>query len=260
MKNSKEMADRVLEIRDAYLEKQKKRRKIIEKVTYVCSTIWAFTLIIVGVHLVNESNYYVPRNNFEDNSAVLSTTSVEKSENYITTKNDAVCTTKSNQDNIITTMVMEKIEESTSISIYEESISSEQIIPQITDDYIDTYIIETVATTESSTECTDNGTIGEIENIESEVKTFENYSLNDIYNIFPSILYEKEYLCYKETVDESQLQLAMDDIVIYGYDNLAQEEVSADIIIYCFQGSDENNEIAVCFNGRNDYIIYKSAE
>jgi hypothetical protein len=51
MKSSKEMADSVFRIRDAYIEKRNKRRLYIKRTAFVASTACMFVLVIVGIKL-----------------------------------------------------------------------------------------------------------------------------------------------------------------------------------------------------------------
>ena len=52
MKNSKEMADAVFRIRDAYAEKKNKRKLIIKRTAFVCSTACMFGLIFGAIKLI----------------------------------------------------------------------------------------------------------------------------------------------------------------------------------------------------------------
>lgn len=51
MKSSKEMADSVFRIRDAYIEKRNKRRLYIKRTAFVTSTACMFVLVFVGIKL-----------------------------------------------------------------------------------------------------------------------------------------------------------------------------------------------------------------
>lgn len=51
MKSSKEMADSVFRIRDAYIEKRNKRRLYIKRTAFVASTACMFVLVFVGIKL-----------------------------------------------------------------------------------------------------------------------------------------------------------------------------------------------------------------
>ena len=51
MKSSKEMADSVFQIRDAYIEKRNKRRLYIKRTAFVTSTACMFVLVFVGIKL-----------------------------------------------------------------------------------------------------------------------------------------------------------------------------------------------------------------
>ncbi len=269
MKSSKEMADRVFEIRNAYLEKKKIKKRRLKKIAYVCSTLCVFSIIISGAYNLNSGE--IPHLIKTNETSIVDITTIYEDSATNTLP------TESNDDNLhikdfveIDTDVSSDIieretesEEKQQSNEVEDINISEQTSSSIIDDYIESGVSDTteeITNIELPTEDTNSEVIGEIEGNELEEDTFATYSLSDLYKMFPEFEYGKKYMCQECVIEESQLEIAIDDIIINGYDYLSQTEISANVTVYCFQGSDENNEIAVMFKGRHDYIIYNFAE
>ena len=68
MKTSKEMADSVFKIRDAYEEKQRKKRIIRRKAIYAVSTACMFGAIFVGIKYSSSMKHSIPEVAVEDTS------------------------------------------------------------------------------------------------------------------------------------------------------------------------------------------------
>ena len=60
MKNSKKMADSVFKIRDAYLEKRRKRNSVIKKIVYIGSMLCIFGLIVICINYFRFTNMKIP--------------------------------------------------------------------------------------------------------------------------------------------------------------------------------------------------------
>lgn len=89
---------------------------------------------------------------------------------------------------------------------------------------------------------------------------FDKWTLDDIYRSFPIISFEKQYRCRNITITKDMLETAIADITVTGSDPNASDNISADVVVYSFVDSAENEEIAICFKDRNDYIVYGAEE
>lgn len=76
MKTSKEMADSVFQIRDAYIEKKKKKIVYIKKASYIVSVACMFTIVFLGIKYSSSIKQDIPEVNIVDNSENIEGTTV----------------------------------------------------------------------------------------------------------------------------------------------------------------------------------------
>ena len=76
MKTSKEMADSVFQIRDAYIEKKKKKIVYIKKASYIVSVACTFTIVFLGIKYSSSIKQDIPEVNIVDNSENIEGTTV----------------------------------------------------------------------------------------------------------------------------------------------------------------------------------------
>lgn len=74
MKTSKEMADSVFQIRDAYIEKKRKKIVYIKKAGYIVSVVCMFTIVFLGIKYSIKQD--IPEVNIVDNSENMEGTTV----------------------------------------------------------------------------------------------------------------------------------------------------------------------------------------
>ena len=60
MKNSKEMADAVFRIRDACLERQAKRKRLVRRIAAAGSAVCMLGLVLVGIRYVHPAQQPLP--------------------------------------------------------------------------------------------------------------------------------------------------------------------------------------------------------
>ncbi|MDE5768921.1 MAG: hypothetical protein K2H29_00785 [Oscillospiraceae bacterium] len=117
-----------------------------------------------------------------------------------------------------------------------------------------------VQETLSPSDKSDGFTEENAENIIFDPNEFDIWTLEDIYCSFPQISFEKQYYCLNITITEDMLELAIADITVTGINLNTGDSISADVIVYSFIDSAENDEIAIWFKDRNDYIVYRAEE
>jgi len=76
MKTSKEMADSVFQIRDAYIEKKRKKIVYIKKASYIVSVACMFTIVFLGIKYSSSIKQDIPEVNIVDNSENMEETTV----------------------------------------------------------------------------------------------------------------------------------------------------------------------------------------
>lgn len=257
MKNSKEMADSVFRIRNAYLEKQRIRKFKLKKAAYIGSSVCMFGLIFAGIYFIISDRQQISDITAPDVSGNTSFWDVSASE-----------TNDTHMDNEM---------------IPSGSISQESEIQKNTDELIKTESERNHEEIVTSSDSIDDGSIEEIifppfeweenipphddsieqaedesEGIVTNINGFDSWTLDDICRSFPEISFEKQYHCANVAIGEKMLELAIADITIIGDDIDTGNSIFADVVIYSFTGSAENDEIAVWFKGRNDYIVYRA--
>ena len=223
MKNSKEMADSVFRIRDTYLEKQRIRKIKLKKAAYVGSSVCMLGLLLAGIHFMLPATQQLP-----------DITASDPYENRISSDVSESETNDTHKDNEM--IPADSIEE-----IIFPPFEQEENIP--TQDGADDSIEQAE---------------DESEGIVTVQNGFDAWSLDDICRSFPEISFEKKYHCADIAVGEEMLGSAIADITITGNDIDTGNNIFADAVIYSFTGSAENDEIAVWFKGRNDYIVYRA--
>lgn len=257
MKNSKEMADSVFMIRDAFLEKQRIRKVKLKKAAYIGSSVCMFGLVLAGIQFI-----------ISDRQQISDITVTDVSESTSFSGEPESGTNETHKDNEM---------------MPADSTSQEPEIEKIPDKLIETERGQRQEEIVTSSDVIDGGSIEEIifpsfdeeENIpphddsideaedESESITadpdgFDAWSLDDIFRSFPEISFEKKYHCADIAIGEEMLESTIADITITGNDLNTGNSIFADAVIYSFTDSAENDEIAVWFKGRSDYIIYRA--
>ena len=222
MKNSKEMADSVFMIRDAYLEKQRIRKVKLKKAAYIGSSVCMFGLILAGIHFIISDRQQVSDITVTDVSESTSLLNESESETSDTPTQEEIVTSSDVIDG--GEIIFPSFDEEENIPPHDDSIKQAK---------------------------------DESESIITASDGFDTWSLEDIFHSFPEISFEKKYYCADIAIGEEMLESAIADITITGYDIDTGNSISADAVVYSFIDSAEN-EIAVCLKGRSDYIIYRA--
>ena len=223
MKNSKEMADSVFMIRDAFLEKQRIRKVKLKKAAYIGSSVCMFGLILVGIHFIISDRQQVSDITVTDVSESTSFSDVSESETNDThTQKEIVTSSDVVDGGSIEEIIFPSFDEEENIPPHDDSEQAED------------------------------------ESIITEPNGIDTWSLDDVCRSFPEISFEKKYRCADIAIGEEMLESSIADIIITGNDIDTGNSISADVAVYSLIGSDENDEIAVWFKGRSDYIIYRA--
>lgn len=259
MKNSKEMADSVFKIRDAYLEKQRKRIRMLKKAAYIGSSVCMFGLILIGINFTVPSKQQIPTLTVPDSTSHSDASESETGDTNkvkVTMPTDSISyegETQKDSNELIETenhSATENFQTETDVSqAIESEPTQEENSPPFNPE-------ETIPPPDES-----NGDTGEVEeDFLPDPNGFDKWTLDDIFRSFPIISFEKQYRCQNITITEDMLELAIADITVTGSDPNASDNISADVVVYSFIDSAENDEIAIWFNGRNDYIVYRAEE
>lgn len=259
MKNSKEMADSVFKIRDAYLEKQRKRMRRLKKAAYIGSSVCMFALILIGINFTVPGKQQIPTLTVPDSTSYSDASEIETEDTNkvkVTLPTDSIShevETQKVSDELIETeehSATEKFQTETNVS---QAIESE---PTQEDNAAPLNPEEIIPPPDES-----NGDTGEVEEDSLyDPNGFDKWTLDDIYRSFPIISFEKQYRCQNITITEDMLELAIANITVTGNNPNASDNISADVVVYSFIDSAENEEIAIWFKGRNDYIVYRAEE
>ena len=284
MKSSKEMADSVFQIRDAYLEKKRKRNNRIKKASYIGSMFCLFGVILFGVHYMKPENNQIPMMTIPEVSSSTESTapSDELADNAMSNTKPAMTEaeneTASNietqeaasSDNLTEEQVTEEHQDVTeqndlapeSDIIMTEPIQVDTVIPPVDSDHEDT-VQNSDTEIVSEPQNDDNTSIStpddnadnfvEEEDVYPEQLLFSDWTFEELYLTFPEIDMGRIYCCANQTLEKDMIDTPINVIGIMG-DN----GTSADVVIYSVLGVDSQNEIAVQFAGRNDYIIYQA--
>lgn len=222
MKNSKEMADSVFRIRDAYLEKQRIRKVKLKKAAYIGSSVCMLGLVLVGIHFIISDRQQVSDIIVTDVSEITSLLNGSESETSDTPTQEEIVTSTDGINDDSEEIIFPPFEWEENIPPHDDSEQAED------------------------------------ESIVTDSNGFDTWALDDICRSFPEISFEKKYHCADIAIGEEMLESAIADITITGNDLNTGNSILADVAVYSFIGSAENDEIAVWFKGRNDYIIYRA--
>lgn len=259
MKNSKEMADSVFKIRDAYLEKQRKRMRGLKKTAYISSSVCMFALILIGINFTVPGKQQVTTLTVPDSTSHYDASESETEDTNkvkVTLPTDSIsheAETQKGSDELIETE-----EHSTSENFQTETDVSQAIESEPTEEGNASPLNpeEIIPTPDES-----NGDTGEVEEDSLyDPNGFDKWTLDDIYRSFPIISFEKQYRCQNITITEDMLELAIANITVTGSNPNAGDNIFTDVEVYSIIDSAENEEIAIWFTGRNDYIVYRVEE
>ncbi len=266
MKNSKEMADSVFAIRDAYTKKRNKRKKIIKKTAFAGSTVCMFVLIFAGIKQSMPEKPQTPdKSVIVDNteSTVSAETSINSREKHTSSAKTTAVTsvnttseTKSGTQTVLTskaveTTVTDPAEENeyTSESAQEETEAPASLETVTEPDNTANTVTETVNNTQTANfyakdEESDNDNFAHV--AEESLSLCQKYSTVEIGS--PAI----EYTSSDKTVPADILGelLCITDIP----DTENMHNYSAEI--YLITGYKQNEAIAVKFEGEDEYYFY----
>ncbi len=292
MKNSKEMADAVFLIRDAYVKEKQKRDRII-KVVITVSTPIAVLCILTAVMVIQNISFSniptVPDNNLtsseniSNNNESIFESKTESNFDNINKSNKEKKTQSEKEHNsskdsshkLVISSGLHSEKESdidSSESLQENSNDETYVKPEDTQTQLETDNNTIYGETSSDTikytspdtdvEPQDEAVVSAAEEeFESISSDYNNWSTEDIYQLFPFIDYNNmRYICVKKIIYQHDLILAIDTIDVTGYNSVQNEEVSASVTVYLFNGCEENNEIAIWFQGKDEYYVYKISE
>lgn len=293
MKNSKEMADAVFLIRDAYVKKKKKRVRIFKGVITVSTPIAVMCILTAAMVIQNVSFFNIPTvldNNLisseilsnSNNESVFESSTESNFDNTNESNKEEKTqsekehnTSKDSSHKLVVSSGLHSEKKSdidSSESLQENSNDETYVKPEDTQTQLETDNNNIYEETSSDTiEYTSPDTDAEPqdeavvsaaeEEFESISSDYNNWSTEDIYQLFPFIDYNNmRYICVKKIIYQHDLILAIDTIDVTGYNSVQNEEVSASVTVYLFNGCEENNEIAIWFQGKDEYYVYKISE
>lgn len=257
MKNSKEMADSVFRIRDTYLEKQRKRKIRLKKAAYIGSSVCMLGLIVAGINFMFPNIQQLPDITASDSSENTLSSSVSESETNNTHKDNEMMPADGTSQELEVQEDPDELIETESERTQEEIVTSTDVIDGGSIEEIIFPPFEWEENIPPHDESIDEAE-DESESIVIDPNGFDTWSLDDVCRSFPEISFEKKYHCADIAIGEEMLGSAIADITITGYDIDTERSIFADAVVYSFIGSDENDEVAVWFKGRNDYIVYRA--
>lgn len=267
MKNSKEMADSVFAIRDAYTEKRNKRKKIIKKTAFAGSTVCMFVLIFAGIKQSMPEKPQTPDKSViveTAESTVSAETSINSREKHTssakTTAVTSVNTTSETKSGTQTVSTSKAVETTVTAPAEEENESTAEPAQEQTEaptsletvtepDNTANTVTETVNNTQTANfyaedEESDNNNFAHV--AEESLSLCQKYSTVEIGS--PAI----EYTSSDKTVPADMLGelLCITDIP----DTENMHNYSAEI--YLITGYKQNEAIAVKFKGEDEYYFY----
>lgn len=284
MKNSKEMADSVFQIRDAYLEKKRKRNKRIKKASFIGSTFCLLGVVLFGLYYMKPENNQIPMMTIPEVSSSTESTapldeltddSMPSTKPVITEAENDIDSNFETQEAVSSEDLPEEQEsEDHQVEIEQNELTPEPEIIMTEPIQVDTVIPPVDSNHEeadhdSGTEIIseppsgDNTSVSspndnsdnyvEEENVYPEQLLFSDWTYDELYRTFPEINMGRIYCCANQTLEKDMIDTAINVTGIMG-DNGS----SADVVIYSVLSVDSDYEIAVQFAGRNDYIIYQA--
>ena len=263
MKNSKEMADSVFAIRDAYTEKRNKRKKIIKKTAFAGSTVCMFVLIFAGIKQFMPEKPQTPDKSViveTAESTVSTETSINSREKHTssakTTAVTSVNTTSETKSGTQTVSTSKAVETTVTAPTEEENEPAPEeteapaSLETVTEpDNAANTVTETVKNTQTANfyakdEESDNDNFAHV--AEESLSLCQKYSTVEIGS--PAI----EYTSSDKTVPADILGelLCITDIP----DTENMHNYSAEI--YLITGYKQNEAIAVKFEGEDEYYFY----
>jgi cell division septation protein DedD len=264
MKNSKEMADSVFAIRDAYTEKRNKRKNIIKKTAFAGSTFCMFVLIFAGIKQSMPEKPQTPDKSViveTAESTVSAETSINSREKHTSSAKTTTVTsvnttseTKSGTQTVSTSKAVETTvtdpaeeNESTAEPAQEETEAPASQETVTEPDNTANTVTETVNNTQTANfyatdEESDNNNFAHVE--EESLSLCQKYNTVEIGS--PAI----EYTSSDKTVPADMLGELLCIIDIPDTENNYSAE------IYLITGYKQNEAIAVKFKGEDEYYFY----
>lgn len=271
MKSSKEMAASVFEIRDSFLEKKRYRDRRIKKAVYYTSAVCTFIVMMVSaislipykgqtpVSTYPETIYSEDDNGLSDSKIPTKMTTTTATTTLIETKRITQIQTTTPPDS--TTELTDSSEAEyyhPDIEVTEpmvtdhvpESTTTQSTTISITDNVDDSSIVDPTDTHDTAITTVNSSTMSEWEDVLTE-EYDADLTPEDIYSRFPEIMLDRKYICDNRTMIYLPLETVIVKTVLTGTDGSI-----ADVVIYAFDV--EGSEIAVQFEGVEDYILYRT--
>lgn len=270
MKNDDQMYRSVLSRYEAYQEKKKRRNQKLKKTAYIGSTLCLLGIVIFGAYhmipvphsipseIVTEVSSTSENTHLSDNTEGSSKT--DETEIYLSSDTSKVTTPEIQTEY----MDSDNIQESTKIG--ENQSASENDISEFPhNDNVDLPIEHTVPSIDTTESPFDQNDADHIDALPTDSKTddyveqddlqsnYFDWTLESLYQTFPEIMLDKAYCCQNQTIENSKIDTAVNVTEITGNNG-----IKADVVIYSILNIDINNEIAIQFTGRDDYLIYES--
>ena len=270
MKNDDQMYKSVLSRYDAYQEKKKKRNQKLKKTAYIGSMLCLLGIVIFSTYHMIPALHSIPSEIITEVSSTSDNTHFsDNTESPPKTDETEICLPPDTSDvtvSEISTEYMESDNVQESTKIDENRSASENDISEFPhNDNVDLPIEHTVPPVDTTESPFDQNDADHIDALPADSKTddyveqedlqsnYFDWTLGSLYQTFPEIMLDKAYCCQNQIIENSKIDTVVNVTEITGNNG-----IKADVVIYSILNIDINNEIAIQFTGRDDYIIYGS--
>lgn len=272
MKTSKEMADSVFQIRDAYDEKNRKRKTIIKKVSYVVSAACMFGISFWGIKNASFMRNNIPdeviidttentselQSSFQLSSNTQQTTTNHSSQNREQTKeskiNKVTETTVTNKTTQTETATVSSISEKDT----NENSSNEQIKTEATSEQtkpIVTEPIKTVTTNATSSDDTAVQTANNASNPIPDIGQPNEWNTLSIENQYTkAIINNRIYVSSGKEVPFNMLGDYLAETEVEGFDGTIEHRCNAKA--FRINEYSDSEAIAIKFDSSEKYYFY----
>ncbi|WP_295093898.1 hypothetical protein [Ruminococcus sp.] len=233
MKTSKEMADSVFRIRDAYDEKKRKRNIIMRKVGYVVSAACIFGVVFLGI-----KNSSLMRNNVPDITVTDTSESTSKYQDL------------SDNNHIMDTETSTNISNTSNNSIETEITSSKSTEGRNTETSGREPTENSSSPAEQQTEVTGSEAIIEPKWDDRSLPTqFMELKLDGI-----------TYSTRDHSIEDDHISNILDTVTMEGHDVYEDKIHRINAEVFSIRGISSNCAVAVKFNGYDSYYTYTNRE
>ncbi|MGB4090586.1 MAG: hypothetical protein WBK46_01420 [Ruminococcus flavefaciens] len=275
MKNTKQIAETVLRIRDAEQEKLMIRNRRIKRAATGASSALLFCAVILAVRNLNASKDIIPP---IDHDTVGIMTIVSDTEIAETTQSDIATTTVTGRHTKAATSYNSKNSETTTASSSVAESGNQSIAAQKTDAAITDYSVQSTAHSVSGTSAeipsqtsalisetvtTSSNVQTTINEIRTEIVTRTESSQEVIWNEktlaerFPKFEYNgKTYSLTVQTVADDNIDGKLGEVTLTGFDNSTNTYHTINGDVFKIKNISDNCNSALKFEGSDIYYIY----